>query len=379
MKFELTEQQKMVREMVREFARSEVDPIASELDRKEEYPAATMKRIGELGLLGIMIPKEYGGSGLGAVSYSLVVEELSKACASTGALTSVHNSFAPYMILKWGTEEQRRKYIPPLARGEILGGFAATEPNAGSDLGAMQTTAVLEGDHYIINGSKTFITGGPKAGTVIVFALTDRGSGPRGLTGFIVENTCKGYKVGPIFEKMGIRASETSELIFEDMEVPRENVLGKEGEGFKIALAAIDGGRIGISAQAVGIAQRALDLSIERARTREQFGGPIGKLQAIQWMLAEMATKVEASRLLTLQAAYIKDTGQRFSKEAAMAKLMSSETAVFCADRALQIHGGYGYMRDYPIERLYRDAKITEIYEGTSEVQKLVISSQLLR
>ncbi|MGA1847850.1 MAG: acyl-CoA dehydrogenase family protein [Thermoplasmatota archaeon] len=379
MKFELTEQQRMVRDMVREFAKKEVEPIASKLDLTEEYPAETMKRVGELGLLGIMVPREYGGSGMDAVSYALTVEEISRVCASTGALTSVHNSFAPYMILKWGTEEQRRKFIPPLARGEVLGGFAATEPNAGSDLGAMQTTAVLEGDHYVINGSKTFITGGPRVGTSIVFALTDREKGPRGITAFKIENSYKGYQVGPIFEKMGIRASETSELIFEDMEVPRENVLGKEGEGFKIALAAIDGGRIGISAQAVGIAQRALDEAIDRAKTREQFGAPIGKLQAIQWMIAEMATKVEASRLLTLQAAYLKDKGERFSKEVAMAKLLSSETAVFCADRSLQIHGGYGYMRDYPIERLYRDAKITEIYEGTSEVQKLVIASNLLR
>jgi len=379
MNFELTDQQKMIRDTVREFARSKVAPVAAELDRTERYPTEIMDELGKLGMMGIMVPKEYGGAGLDTVTYSLVVEELSKACSSTGALTSVHNSFAPYIIFKWGTEEQRKEFIPPLARGEVYGAFAATEPNAGSDLGAMQTTAVLEGDSYIINGSKTFISGGPHAGTILVFALTDREAGPRGISAFIVKNDYKGYKVGPIFEKMGIRASETSELIFEDMVVPKENLVGKLGEGFKIALASIDGGRVGIASQAVGIAQRALDEAVKRSKERVQFGKPIANLQAIQWMIAEMGTKIEASRLLTWHAAFLKDSGVRFGMEAAMAKLMASETAVFCANNSLQIHGGYGYMREYDIERLYRDAKITEIYEGTSEVQKLVISSNLLR
>lgn len=379
MDLELTEKQKMIKDMAREFAQKEVAPHASELDRSEKFPTEIIKKAGELGFLGMLIPNEYGGAGLDAVTYALVIEELSKACSSTGALVSVHNSFAPYIILKHGTEEQKRRYIPPMAKGEVYGGFAATEPNAGSDLGSLQTTAVLKGDNYIINGTKTFISGGPQAGTLIVFALTDKEAGPKGMTAFIVESSYKGYQVGPIFEKMGIRASETSELIFEDMEVPKENILGKEGEGFKIALSSIDGGRIGISSQAVGIAQRALDAAISRAKERIQFGKPIAKLQAIQWMIAEMATRVEASRLLVRQAAFLKDKGVRFSKEAAMAKLMASETAVFCADKSLQIHGGYGYMREYDIERLYRDAKITEIYEGTSEVQKLVIASNLLR
>ncbi|MGA1873111.1 MAG: acyl-CoA dehydrogenase family protein [Thermoplasmatota archaeon] len=379
MDFELSEQQKMIRDMTRDFAMKEVAPKAAELDMSEKFPTEIMDKVGKLGLMGIMIPKEYGGAGLDAVTYSLVIEELSKACSTTGALTSVHNSFAPYIILKWGTEEQRRKYVPPLASGEVYGAFAATEPNAGSDLGSMQTSAVLEGDSYIINGTKTFISGGPKAGTSIVFALTDREAGPRGISAFIAENTYPGYKVGAIFDKMGIRASETSELIFEDMVVPKENLLGRPGEGFKIALASIDGGRIGIASQAVGIAQRALDEGVKRARERVQFGKPISNLQAIQWMIAEMATRVEASRLLTWHAAYLKDKGARFGKEAAMAKLMASETAVFCANTSLQIHGGYGYMREYGIERLYRDAKITEIYEGTTEVQKLVIASNLLR
>lgn len=379
MDLELTEKQKMIRDMAREFAEKEVAPYASELDKVEKFPTEIIRKAGELGLLGIMIPEEYGGAGSDAVTYALVIEELSKACSSTGALVSVHNSFAPYIILKHGTEEQKKKFIPPLARGDVYGGFAVTEPNAGSDLGSLQTTAVLDGDKYIINGTKTFISGGPQAGTIIVFALTDKEAGPKGMTAFIVESSYKGYQVGPIFEKMGIRASETSELIFEDMEVPRENMLGKEGEGFKIALASIDGGRIGIASQAVGIAQRALDEAIKRSKERIQFGKPIAKLQAIQWMIAEMATKVEASRLLVRQAAYLKDRGVRFSKEAAMAKLMASETAVFCADKSLQVHGGYGYMREYDIERLYRDAKITEIYEGTSEVQKLVIAGSLLK
>lgn len=376
---DLNEQQKMIMGMAREFAEKEVAPHASELDRIEKFPAKIIRKAGELGFLGIMIPKEYGGAGMDAMIYALVIEELSKACSSTGALVSVHNSFAPCIILKNGTEEQKQKYIPPMAKGEVYGGFAATEPNAGSDLGAMQTTAVPKGDKYILNGTKTFISGGPQAGTTIVFALTDKEAGSRGISAFIVESSFKGYKVGPIFEKMGIRASETSELIFEDLEVPKENLLGKEGEGFKIALASIDGGRIGIASQAVGIAQKALDEAIKRSKERIQFGKPIAKLQAIQWMIAEMATKVEASRLLVRQAAYMKDQGVRFGKEAAMAKLMASETAVFCADRSLQVHGGYGYMREYGIERLYRDAKITEIYEGTSEVQKMVIAANLLR
>ncbi|MBN1390556.1 MAG: acyl-CoA dehydrogenase family protein [Candidatus Thermoplasmatota archaeon] len=379
MNFDLTKQQVLIRDTVKEFAQREVAPMADELDRSERFPLEIIEKLGKLGMMGIMIPTEYGGAGLDAISYALIIEELSKADSTTGALVSVHNSFAPYILFKWGNEDQRRNYIPPLAKGERYGAFAATEPNAGSDLGAMQTTAVLEGDSYIINGTKTFISGGPRARTIIVFALTDREAGARGMSAFIVENTYKGFRVGSVFDKMGIKASETSELIFEDMAVPRENLIGKPGEGFKIALSSIDGGRIGIASQAVGIAQRALDKAIARSKERVQFGKPISNLQAIQWMIAEMATRIEASRLLTRRAAFLKDTGAKFSMEAAMAKLMASETAVFCADRSLQIHGGYGYMREYGIERLYRDAKITEIYEGTSEVQKLVISSSILR
>lgn len=379
MKLELNEQQKMIQKMVREFAEKEIAPIAAELDEKSEFPHKILKKMAKLGLLGIVIPKEYGGAGLDTISYATVIEEISKKCASTGVITSVHNSLVSYPIMKYGTEEQKKKYLPILAKGEKIGAFAGTEPNAGSDLGAMQTTAELKGDKYIINGDKTFITSGPEAGVLIVFAVTDKEKGAKGISAFIVENTYKGFKVGSIFDKMGINANLVSELIFENMEVPKENLLGKEGDGFKIALSTLDGGRIGIASQAVGIAQAALDESIEYAKQRQQFGRPIAKFQAIQWMIAEMATKIEAARYLVYNAASAKDKGGRFSKEAAMAKLFASETAMECVIKGLQIHGGYGYTKEYTIERLFRDAKITEIYEGTSEVQKMVIAGSLLR
>ena len=379
MKLELNEQQKMIRNMVREFAEKEIAPIAADLDKKEEYPTKTLEKMAKLGILGAIIPTEYGGAGLDTISYSTIVEEVSRKCASTGVITSVHNSLVAWPIMKYGTEEQKKKYLPILAKGEEIGAFAGTEPNAGSDLGAMQTTAVLKGNKYIINGDKTFITSGPKAGIVIVFAVTDKSAGSKGISAFIVENTFKGYKVGSTFEKLGITASLTSELIFDNMEVPKENLLGKEGEGFKIALITLDGGRIGIAAQAVGIAQAALDESIEYSKQRQQFGKPLAKFQAIQWMIADMATRIDASRWLVRHASYVKDTGERFSKEAAMAKLFASETAMEAAIKAVQIHGGYGYTKEYTVERLFRDAKITEIYEGTSEVQRLVIAASLLR
>jgi len=379
MKLELNDQQKMIQKMVREFAEKEVAPIAQELDEKAEYPTKTLQKMAKLGLLGIIIPTEYGGAGLDTVSYAIAIEEISRKCASTGVVSSVHNSLTAWPIMKYGTEEQKKKYLPILAKGEKIGAFAATEPNAGSDLGAMQTTAVLKGNNYIINGDKTFITSGPEAGIIIVFAVTDKEAGSKGISAFIVESDFKGYKVGGIFDKLGINASKTSELIFEEMEVPKENLLGKEGDGFKIALSTLDGGRIGIACQAVGIAQAALDECIEYSKQRQQFGRPIAKFQAIQWMVAEMATRIEASRFLTLNAAYKKDIGERYSKEAAMAKLFASETAMECVIKGVQIHGGYGYTKEYTIERLFRDAKITEIYEGTSEVQKMVIAGSLLR
>ncbi len=379
MDFDLTPAQTLARTTIREFADKEIVPKARTIDENSEYPSDIIAKLGKLGFMGIMVPKEYGGGGFDTVTYAMAIEEISKACASTGALVTVHNSFCPYMIYKWGTDEQKKEYLPRLASGEVYGAFAGTEPEAGSDLGSMRTTADLKGDVYVINGSKTFITGGPKAGVVIVFAVTNKALGPKGITAFIVESSYKGFKVGNILNKMGINGSLTSELIFEDMEVPKGNILGKEGDGFKLALAAIDGGRIGIAAQAVGIAQAALEASVSYSKKRVQFGAPIANLQAIQWMLAEMATKVEAARLLTYRAALLKDNGGRFSKEAAMAKLLASESAVWCAHKAVQVHGGYGYMKDHNIERYYRDARITEIYEGTSEVQKLVIASSLLR
>jgi butyryl-CoA dehydrogenase len=380
MKLELNEQQKMIQKMVREFAVKEVAPIAAELDKKEEYPKKTLEKMAKLGLLGIIIPQEYGGAGLDTISYEIVVEEISRQCASTGVVTSVHNSLTAWPIVKYGNDEQKKKYLPILAKGEKIGAFAATEPNAGSDLGAMTTTAKLDGKKYIINGDKTFITSGPEAGIIIVFAVTNKEAGHKGISAFIVENDMKGYKVGSVFEKLGINASKTSELIFEDMDVPKGNLLGKEGEGFKIALSTLDGGRIGIAAQAVGIAQAALDECIEYSKQRQQFGKPLAKFQAIQWMIADMATRIEAARFLTLNAAYCKDHGTgRFSKEAAMAKLFASETAMDVVIKAVQIHGGYGYTKEYKVERLFRDAKITEIYEGTSEVQRMVIASNFLR
>jgi len=379
MQLELNDQQKMIQKMVREFAEKEVGPIAAELDAKEEYPTKTLAKMAKLGLLGIIIPTEYGGAGLDTISYATVIEEISRKCASTGVVTSVHNSLTAGPIMKYGTEEQKKKYLPILAKGEKIGAFAATEPNAGSDLGAMQTTAIKKENKYIINGDKTFITSGTEAGIIIIFAVTDKSAGSKGISAFIVESDTKGYKVGSVFEKLGINASKTSELIFEDMEVPKENLLGKEGEGFKIALNTLDSGRIGIAAQAVGIAQAALDESIEYSKQRQQFGRAIAKFQAIQWMIADMATHIEAARYLVYSAAYQKDKGERFGKEAAMAKLFASETAVDVAIKAVQIHGGYGYTKEYTVERLFRDAKITEIYEGTSEVQKMIIAGSLLR
>ncbi len=379
MQLELNEQQKMIQKMVREFAEKEIAPVAADLDKKAEYPTKILQKMAKLGLLGIIIPTEYGGAGLDTISYAIVIEEISRKCASTGVITSVHNSLVSWPIMKYGTEEQKKKYLPILAKGEKIGAFAGTEPNAGSDLGAMRTSAELKGDKYIINGDKTFITSGSEAGILIVFAVTDKNAGSKGISAFIVENTFKGFKVGSIFDKMGINANHVSELVFENMEVPKENLLGKEGEGFKIALSTLDGGRVGIGAQAVGIAQACLDESIEYAKQRQQFGRPISSFQAIQWMIADMATRIEAARYLVYNAAYKKDKGIRISKEAAMAKLFASETAVEAAIKAVQIHGGYGYTKEYTVERLFRDSKITEIYEGTSEIQRLVIANSLLK
>jgi butyryl-CoA dehydrogenase len=379
MKLELNDQQKMIQKMVREFAEKEIAPVAADLDKTGEFPTKILQKMAKLGLLGIIIPTDYGGAGLDTISYATVVEEISKKCASTGVITSVHNSLVSYPIMKYGTDAQKKKYLPILAKGEKIGAFAGTEPNAGSDLGAMQTKAVLKGNKYVINGDKCFITSGDKAGILIVFAVTDKEAGSKGISAFIVESDTPGFKVGSLFDKLGINANHVTELIFENMEVPKENLLGKEGDGFKIALSTLDGGRIGIAAQAVGIAQAALEESIEYSKQRQQFGRPIAKFQAIQWMIADLATRIEAARYLVYNAAYTKDKGERFSKEAAMAKLFASETAMEAVIKAVQIHGGYGYTKEYTVERLFRDAKITEIYEGTSEVQRMVIAGSLLR
>ncbi len=379
MDLNLTAEQEMIRDMARKFARLEVAPVAAEMDEKGEVPLDNLKKMGELGFLGLTVPEEYGGPGADTVSYVLVLEEISKACASTAVPMAVNCSLIVESILKFGRQEQKQKYLPALAQGQIIGAFALTEPGAGSDAAAQTTTAVRDGDQYVINGSKHFITNGGIADLIVLFAMTDKTKGSRGISALLVEKGTPGFSVGKEENKMGIRATNTCELVFEDCRVPATNLLGKEGRGFRIALTVLDGGRIGIGAQATGIAQAAYEASLEYAKTREQFGQAISQFQAIQWMLADMATRIEAARLLTLSAALKKDGGERFTKEAAMCKLFASETAVWVTNRAIQIHGGYGYMKEYPVERYYRDAKITEIYEGTNEIQRLVIANQILR
>ena len=379
MDLKFTAEHEMIRKMVRDFAERDVAPLAAELDEKGEVPFENIKTMGRLGLLGLTAPEEYGGCGADTISYVIAIEELAKACASTAIVMAVQNSLVNYGLVQFGTEEQKQKYLTKLATGEWIGAFALTEPGAGSDAAAQRTTAVRDGDFYVLNGSKHFITNGGFADVVIVFAMTDKSKGARGISAFIVEKSFPGFSVGKEEHKMGIRGSNTCELIFEDCRVPAENLLGEEGQGFRIAMIALDAGRIGVGAQAVGIAQAAFEAAVEYAKTREQFGAPIASLQAIQWMIADMATRIEAARLLVYEAALKKDAGERFTKEASMAKLFASETADFVVDCALQIHGGYGYMKEYPVERYYRDARITRLYEGTSEIQRLVIANQVLR
>ena len=374
----LTEDQELIQNMVREFAENEVRPIASEIDKNHRFPAETVKRMAELGIFGLNIPEEYEGAGGDAVSYSLAVEELSRVCATHGGIVSVHISLCAHSILNFGTDAQKNKYLPDLASGRKLGAFCLTEPNAGTDAAAQQTVAALQGDTYILNGSKVFITNGGVAETFIVFAMTDKSKGLKGITAFIVEKSFPGFVVGQAEDKLGICASSTHEIIFKNCAVPRENRLGDEGQGFKIAMQTLDGGRMGIASQALGIAQGALDAAVEYSKQRVQFGKPISANQGIQWMLADMAVQVEAARLLTRNAAAMKDSGKRYSKEAAMAKLFAAETAMAVTTKSVQIHGGIGYTRSYPVERYMRDAKITEIYEGTSQVQRMVIAGSLL-
>jgi butyryl-CoA dehydrogenase len=379
MDFELSEEQKMVQQMARDFAENEIKPKAPELDKTERHPAEIIQKMAELSLLGIAIPDTYGGGGADIVSYSVALEEISRGCASVGTIMSVNNSLVCDPLNKFGTEEQKEKYLTPLASGRKLGCFGLTEPEAGSDAASQKTMAVLQGDHWIITGKKNFITNGNVADTCILMAMTDKSKGYKGISAFIVDCKSPGFSVGVVEKKLGIKASGTAELILEECPVPRENLLGQVGQGFYVAMNTLDGGRIGIASQALGISRAALEASVEYSKTRVQFGQPIAKLQAIQWMIADMAMELDAARLLTLRAAYLKDHKQRYEKEAAMAKLFASEAASRITHKAIQVHGGYGYIQEYNVERHYRDARITEIYEGTSEVMRLVIASNILK
>jgi len=379
MNFQLTEEQQLVQASVKEFCEKFVEPIAEKVDQEGFFPMENIKRLAEQEWTGIPYPEEYGGAGSDYLTFILVLEELSRACATTGFTLECHTSLASFPIFKFGNEEQKQKYLVPLCKGEILGSFALTEPGAGTDAGAASTTAVLDGDEYVLNGSKMFISNAPVAGVFVIFAMTDKSKGAKGLSAFIVPGNTPGLKAGEHLNKMGIRGSATSEVVLKDCRIPKENLLGKEGQGFKIAMMTLDGGRIGIAAQALGIAQAALDESIQYSKERIQFGKPISSFQAIQWMLADMATDIQAARFLTYHAAWCYDQGLPYNKEAAMAKLFASETAARHTNRAIQIHGGIGFIKGHKVERLYRDAKITEIYEGTSEVMKMVVSSNVLR
>ena len=365
--------------MIREFAEKEVKPLAAEIDEQERFPMETVEKMAKIGIMGIPVPTQYGGAGGSNLMYSIAVEELSAACATTGVVVSAHTSLCVAPILEHGTEEQKQKYLPKLATGEWIGAFGLTEPNAGTDASAQQTTAVLDGDNYIINGSKIFITNAEYAHVYIVFAMTDKSQGVKGITAFIMEKGTPGFTFGKKEKKLGIRGSATSELIFENCVIPKENLLGKVGGGFGIAMKTLDGGRVGIAAQALGIAQGAMNETVKYIKERKQFGKPLSAFQNTQFQLADLQTRVVAARLLVRQAAYKKDQGVPYSADAAMAKLYAAETAMEVTSKAIQFHGGYGYTREYPVERMLRDAKITEIYEGTSEVQRMVISAALLK
>ncbi|WP_297991294.1 acyl-CoA dehydrogenase [Anoxybacillus sp.] len=379
MNFQLSEEHEMIRKMVRDFAKNEVAPTAAERDEEERFDRSIFNKMAELGLTGIPWPEEYGGIGSDYLAYVIAVEELSKVCASTGVTLSAHISLASWPIYKFGTEQQKQTYLRALATGEKLGAYGLSEPGAGSDVSSMKTRAVRDGDHYVLNGSKVWITNGGEAEIYIVFAVTDPEKKHRGISAFIVEKGTPGFSIGKKEKKLGIRSSPTTELIFEDCRIPKENLLGEEGEGFKIAMMTLDGGRNGIAAQAVGIAQGALDAAVEYAKGRVQFGKPIAEQQGIAFKLADMATAVEAARLLTYQAAWLESNGLPYGKESAMAKLFAGDTAMKVTVEAVQIFGGYGYTKDYRVERFMRDAKITQIYEGTQEIQRIVISRMLTK
>ena len=380
MDFKFMDGQLMLQKVAKDFAEEIIEPRAEEIDRTGEFPRDIFDKMCEVGFAGIGTPVEYGGSGGNDIDKVLVVSEVAQRDASCAAILSIHTIFAS-VLMKFGTEEQKKKYLPETTNGGALGAFALTEPNAGSDAGSAKTTAILDEEtgEYILNGTKCFISGGSQAKNLLIFALTDPSKGTKGLSCILVEKDTPGFSVGKIEDKMGIHGSETAELIFDDCRVPKENLIGKEGQGFKIAMTALDGARIGVAAQALGIAQRALDESVKYMKERIQFGKPIAALQGLQWYISDMATKIECAKWMVFRAAWLKVDGQPYTKEAAIAKLNASETANFVVNKALQIHGGYGYMKDYPLERMYRDAKITEIYEGTSEVHKLVISRSVLK
>jgi alkylation response protein AidB-like acyl-CoA dehydrogenase len=379
MQFDLTEEHLMIRQAARDFAQNELKPGVIERDEQQKFPAEQVKKLGELGFLGMMVSPEYGGSGMDAISYSIVMEELSKVDASASVVVSVNNSLVCYGLEKYGNEEQKQKYLVPLAQGQVIGAFCLSEPEAGSDATSQHTTAIDMGDHYLLNGTKNWITNGSTASTYIVMAQTDASKKHRGINAFIVEKGLEGFTIGPKENKMGIRGSDTHSLMFADVRVPKENRIGEDGFGFKFAMATLEGGRIGIASQALGIAAGAYELSVQYAKERKAFGKTIADLQVIQFKLADMATEIEAARLLCYHAAWLKDNHLPYAQAASMAKLFASETAMRTTVEAVQIHGGYGFVKEYHVERLMRDAKITQIYEGTSEIQRIVISREVLK
>ena len=379
MDFSFTKQEQLFLQMIREFAEKEVKPLAAEVDEEERFPMETVKKMAKIGLMGIPVPTEYGGAGGTNIMYGMAVEELSRVCATTGVILSAHTSLCVAPIMEAGTEEQKMKYLPKLASGEWIGAFGLTEPNAGTDAAGQQTTAVLDGDQWVLNGSKIFITNGSYADVFIIIAMTDKSLGTKGISAFIVEKTAPGFSIGKKEKKMGIRGSATTELIFEDCRIPKENLLGQIGKGLSLARRTRDGGRSGIACQALGFAQGAMDETVKYTKERKQFGRSISQFQNTQFQMADLETKVQAARMLCRSAHYKKDHGLPYSADAAMAKLFSAETAMEVTTKAVQFHGGYGYTREYPVERMMRDAKITEIYEGTSEVQRMVIAGKLFK
>ena len=378
MNFQLTKEQEFVRQMVREFAVNEVEPLAADIDKEHRFPVETVEKMAKYGLMGVPFPTEYGGAGGDHISYAITVEELSRVCGSTGVICSAHTSLCCWPIFKWGNKEQKEKYLPDLLSGRKLGAFGLTEPNAGTDASGQQTRAEDCGDYWLLNGAKVFITNGGYADVFVVMAMTDKSKGNHGISSFIVEKGDEGFSIGKTEDKMGICASSTTELIFQNCKIPKDRLLGSLGNGFKVAMSTLDGGRIGIASQALGIAQGALDVTVDYMKQRKQFGKKLSQMQALQFEVADIATRIEAARLLVYKAAYMKDQGLPYGPNAAMAKLFAAETAMHVTTKCVQLHGGYGYTKDYPVERMMRDAKITEIYEGTSEVQKIVIAASVL-